>query len=114
MTWPVRFWARDQGLVLLLQQQAEAVHRGAEALRAFLAEFDEPERAGALSGAVRGIERRGDEIERAIIDRLDKALFPPLDRGDIYAIANKMESVLDIVEGVANRVELYAITMLIP
>jgi predicted phosphate transport protein (TIGR00153 family) len=114
MPWAVRFWTRDQALAALLQEQADAVHRAAEALRAYLGEFRDPGRAGALSGVVRGIERRGDELERAIADRLNRSAQPPQTRGDIHAMANKMESILDILEGVANRVELYSIAALIP
>ena len=114
MPWAVRMRVRDQTLAGLLQQQADAVQRSAEALRAFLGEFREPGRAGALSSVVRAIERRGDELERAIADRLNRSPYPPQIRGDIHAMANKMESILDIVEGVANRVELYAIEALIP
>lgn len=114
MAWAVRMRVRDQALAGLLQQQADAVQRAAEALRAFLGEFRDPARAGALSSVVRGIERRGDELERAINDRLNRSPYAPQTRGDIHAMANKMESILDILEGVANRVELYAIEALIP
>ena len=90
------------------------MHSGAEALRTFLGEFTGGEVASERSSAVRGIERKGDELERTIVDRLNKVFLTPLDREDIYAISNKLESILDILEGIANRVELYAIEALTP
>ena len=108
----ILFGGRDKTFFTLLRQQAEAVHAGATALRAFFDEFGTGQ--SQHSGAVRGVERRGDELERTIVDRLNKVFLTPLDREDIYAISNKLESILDILEGVANRVELYAIAALTP
>ena len=88
------------------------MHAGASALRAFFDDFGSGE--GRNASTLRGFERQGDELERTIIDRLNKVFLTPLDREDIYAISNKLESILDILEGVANRVELYAIAALTP
>jgi predicted phosphate transport protein (TIGR00153 family) len=89
------------------------VHAGAVSLKAFFDGFG-GEDARRHSSDIRGIERRGDELERTIIDRLNKVFLTPLDREDIHAICNKLESILDILEGVANRAELYAIAALTP
>ncbi len=88
------------------------VHAGANALVTFFAEFGSG--ADDRSAVLRGLERKGDELEQTIVERLDKAVLTPLDRQDIHAIANKLESILDILEGVANRVDLYAIAALTP
>lgn len=87
---------------------------GSEALRTFLRAIGDDAAVRVHGSAIRDQERRGDELERIIVERLNRAFLTPLDREDIYAIATKLEMVMDIIEGVANRAELYAIEMLTP
>ncbi|MBX5476279.1 MAG: DUF47 family protein [Clostridia bacterium] len=98
----------------LLARQAEAVHRGAEALRSVVEHFSATTERKQWSEKVRQVEQEGDGIEREIIDELNRSFITPLDREDIYAIASGMEFILDVIEGVADRIELYSIERLIP
>ncbi len=105
---------RGRTFFALLRQQADAVSAGSTALRAFLWAVADPAARQVQAIAIREAERRGDELERAVTDRLDRAVLLPVRREDIYVISGTLESVMDIIEGVANRVELYAITALTP
>ena len=113
---PPRVWfaAKNLAAFALLHQQAEAVASGAAALRGLFQSFGDESAARAHTAQIREIERRGDELERTIFDRLNKTFLTPAGREDIYAIANKLETILDILEGAADRVELYAISALTP
>jgi len=108
------FGRRGSTFFALLRQQADAVRAGAEALRAFLWAGSDPAARQAQGAAIREAERRGDELERAVADRLKGAFLIPIKREDVYAISGKLEAMMDIIEGVANRVELYAIVALTP
>lgn len=113
---PTFFLLRWRGEVFfsLLRQQAMAVNSGVRALQAFLwAAPDSPERT-AQGANIREAERRGDRLERAIAARLERAVFLPIRREDVYAISGKLESMADTIEGVANRVEMYAMGALTP
>lgn len=105
---------RGNPLIGLLRQQAEAVSAAAQALRDFLWAGAETGERQARWSAVREAERRGDELEREVAGRLARAFLLPVRRGDIYAISGRLESIMDILEGVADRVELYAIGGLTP
>jgi predicted phosphate transport protein (TIGR00153 family) len=51
-------------------------------------------------------ERRGDELTRAITQRLDSTFVTPFDREDIHALAEELDDVVDDMLEVAHRVLL--------
>jgi predicted phosphate transport protein (TIGR00153 family) len=65
-----------------------------------------------LNGAVGGLEavieseRRGDELIRDIMRRLNTSFVTPFDREDIHALAEVLDDVVDDVMEVAYRLEL--------
>jgi len=52
-------------------------------------------------------ESTGDAITHEIIDYLNASFITPIDREDIYALAGKMDDVLDEIEGVGSRLHLF-------
>ena len=55
------------------------------------------------------IEHDADHITHVIYNKMHTTFITPLDREDIYALANKMDSILDLVEATAIRMYLYKI-----
>jgi len=55
------------------------------------------------------VESRGDSITHEIIDYLNASFITPIDREDIHALAGNLDEVLDEIEGVGNRMCLFAI-----
>jgi predicted phosphate transport protein (TIGR00153 family) len=55
------------------------------------------------------VESAGDSITHEIIDLLNSSFITPIDREDIYALAGKLDDVLDEIEGVASRMHLFAV-----
>ena len=55
------------------------------------------------------IEHEGDEITRATVTRLRSQWITPLDRPDIHLLATRLDDVLDVIESVAERLELFDI-----
>lgn len=56
------------------------------------------------------IEHQGDETTHKIIDTLNKTFITPIDREDIYQLANEMDDIVDLLEDVINNIRLYKIT----
>lgn len=98
----------------MLSHQAELVQRAAENLLEAIRHFGTELERRQFTEKVREVEHEGDDLERQIIDELNRSFITPLDREDIYAIASGLEFVLDVIEGVSDRLELYAINRLIP
>lgn len=55
------------------------------------------------------IEHRGDQITHAIIDSLNKTFITPFDREDIHALANELDSIVDMLNTMTNRMRVYRI-----
>lgn len=53
------------------------------------------------------LEETGDDLSHKIYLLLDKVPFPPLSRGDIYAMASAIDDVADYIEEATNRMNLY-------
>ena len=51
-------------------------------------------------------ERRGDELTREILQRLDASFVTPFDREDIHALAEKLDDVVDDMFAVSDLLQL--------
>lgn len=71
--------------------------------------FEEPNRVLELKAEITRIEHEGDELTRATIQRLRAQWITPLDRPDIHTLATRLDDVLDVIESIAERVQLFDI-----
>ena len=55
------------------------------------------------------IEHEADVITHRTYEKMHKTFLTPLDREDIYALVNKMDSILDMIEATAVRIYLYKV-----
>ena len=58
-------------------------------------------------GKLKEIEHEADHITHQVYKRMHRMFLTPMDREDIYLLANKMDSVLDEIESAAVRMYLY-------
>ncbi len=71
--------------------------------------FDDPTRIEDLKQQITQIEHEGDEITRATVTRLRSQWITPLDRPDIHVLASRLDDVLDVIESIAERMQLFDI-----
>src|SRR2546422_7153010 len=64
---------------------------------------------GEKANRLKEVESEGDRLTHDIIDLLNSSFITPIDREDIYALAGKLDDVLDEIEGVASRMHLFAV-----
>jgi len=62
-----------------------------------------------LKARITLVEHQGDEITRGAITRLRSQWITALDRPDIHLLATRLDDVLDAIEAVAERIELFDI-----
>jgi len=55
------------------------------------------------------LENEADVITHKTYEKMHKTFLTPLDREDIYALVNKMDSILDMIEASAARMSLYKV-----
>lgn len=87
-------------------QHAQLTVRAAGLLRQLL---EQPAQLGELKREITRVEHEGDEITRSTITRLRSQWITPLDRPDIHTLATRLDDVLDVIESIAERLELFAI-----
>jgi uncharacterized protein len=59
-------------------------------------------------------ERRGDELTRSILQRLDTTFVTPFDREDIHALAEELDDVVDDILAVSDLLKLLSIDTILP
>ena len=55
------------------------------------------------------LEHEADVITHRTYEKMHKSFLTPLDREDIYDLVNKMDSILDMIEASAARMNLYKV-----
>ncbi|MDD2804508.1 MAG: DUF47 family protein [Elusimicrobiales bacterium] len=56
---------------------------------------------------IKNFEHEGDTLSHEIVDMLNRTFITPIDREDIYALANTLDDILDMINSMANRIKLY-------
>lgn len=59
---------------------------------------------------MREIEHSADDIAHDILNNLNKTFITPFDREDIHALASELDSVIDMIYTITNRMRVYKIT----
>ena len=80
----------------------------------FIGILDELHHAESKVKILKDIEREADNIVHGIYLNLHRAFITPLDREDIFSLANMMDNVLDIIESTADKILLYEIREPVP
>lgn len=98
------FIPKEQKFFDHFEELADTIERGGQLFLDILNNFEHSE---AKLATLKEIEHQADQITHIIYAKLHKTYITPIDREDIHALANKMDSILDIVEGAAVRLYLY-------
>jgi predicted phosphate transport protein (TIGR00153 family) len=79
---------------------AEAAERLAELVERY-------DRLDERIAEIQALEKRGDEIDREINDRLEDAFVTPFDREDIHNLTVRIDDVVDGIQAVAETFVIY-------
>jgi len=90
----------------LFSLSASNIRLAAEQLLNMVQDFT---RVEEKANKLKEVESQGDSITHEIIDYLNSSFITPIDREDIYALAGKLDDVLDEIEGVSSRLHLFAV-----
>jgi len=55
------------------------------------------------------LEHEADVITHRTYEKMHKTFLTPIDREDIYALVNKMDSIMDVIEATAIRIHMYKV-----
>ena len=103
----MRFLPRDERFFDLFTSVAE---RSVEAA-VLLGELFKapPERRNHLVESIKRVEHECDQLTHEVITRLDRSFITPLDREDIHELASGLDDVVDFIDGLARRTQIFHI-----
>jgi len=101
----VRLLPRDEEFFDLFVAVATRNTEAAEHLRQL---FDAPpERRVPHVEAIKRLEHEADQVTHEVVNRLDRTFITPLDREDIHRLASDLDDVMDVIDGIARRSQIF-------
>ncbi len=97
---------REEKFFALFKDMAQKVVQGAHLLRDLMTDYTDRD---TKTKAIRTVEHEADLITHEVLNMLNKSFITPIEREDIRALAQYLDTVLDDIEGIANRLEAYGI-----
>jgi len=102
----MRLIPREEKFFDLFEELAAKIEEG---VKFFLAMVQKYEYSDENIARLKQIEHEADIITHTTYEKMHKTFLTPLDREDIYALVNKMDSVIDMIEAAAMRLNLYKV-----
>ena len=90
----------------LLEQAADNVVNATELLYELLSHFPDD---GGGAAAIADCEHQGDDIQRELIERLNREFSTPIEYEDLLALISSLDDIVDSVDEVAAFLTLYAV-----
>lgn len=103
----MRLIPRDEHFFDMFAALARHITRSAELLREL---FRDPSRMREVEQAIKDVEHEADQLVLQVNKRIDTSFVTPLDREDIHLLANRLDNVVDLIDGAARRASMYRIT----
>lgn len=97
--------AREDRFISLLQQHAEILCQVARLFNGYLATG-----TPSLSDDIGRLEKEGDEVLVQLTTALRDAFVTPMDRQDIYNLAEGIDDMIDYLEDAAREIRLFGVS----
>jgi len=101
----VRLLPREEEFFDLFVEVADRNKEAARHLRELFAA--PPERRTPHVEAIKRLEHEADQVTHEVVNRLDRTFITPLDREDIHQLASDLDDVMDAMDGVARRSQIF-------
>ena len=99
---------KDEKFYQLLEESTANLVKGGEALN-MLPKCKTQEDREKTASVIKEIEHQGDSITHRIFNELNSTFVTPIDREDIHLLASALDDVLDHIDGVTARFNLYKV-----
>ena len=101
-----RLLPKDIRFFELFIADGENLQTAANALDAMIRDYD---RLEARVVEIQALEKRGDELDREIRQKLEDAFITPFDREDIHELVARLDDVVDGIQATAETFVIYGI-----
>jgi hypothetical protein len=100
----MKFIKRDTDFFEIFDAMGKNLLRASEKLVAFFEDFSAME---SNTKAIHDIEHDNDMLTHEVIRKLNQTFLTPFDREDIHSLASRMDDILDLMWGAAQRAQLF-------
>ncbi|HWP43734.1 MAG TPA: DUF47 family protein [Blastocatellia bacterium] len=102
----VRLIPREEKYFEMMNQLAAKVREGGEI---FVRIFQDYSHHAQYAERIKAVETEGDELVAKITQKLNSTFITPIDREDIYLLVTELDDVIDMINDMARRLEIYGI-----
>ena len=100
----INFKQKDDEFFDLFLESANFFHTGALVLNDVMNDYTS---TAEKVEEINRIEHEADAVNDRIIDKLNLTFITPIDREDIYALANNLDDGVDLLQGILQRYNMY-------
>jgi len=105
-----RLMPREGKYFDLFNAHAELIVQGGKALSGLISALvDAPDQAVKHAEVIDDLERQADKITHDTLAQLHTSFITPFDRDEIHQLINSMDDILDVIQDVAESMNLYDI-----
>lgn len=98
------FNKKDNEFFELFVDSAQYFNKGAVLMNEVMRNYSQAE---AKMKDIMDLEHEADDVNDRIIDKLNQTFITPIDREDIYGLANALDDSVDFLQGTIQRMVLY-------
>ena len=102
----MRLFPKTEDFFELFEELADKIEEGG---KLFLEMAKTRNYSEARVAKLKEIEHEADNITHKTYERMHKTFLMPIDREDIYALVNNMDSIMDCIESTAVLISLYKV-----
>ena len=103
----MRLVPREEKYFGMLNQLASEVKHGGEL---FVRIFEDYQNHAQYAEQIKGVEVHCDELAAKITQKLNSSFITPIDREDIYLLVTELDDVIDMINDLARRLDIYSVT----
>ena len=103
----MRLLPREDKYFGMLNQLAAQVKQGGEL---FVKIFEDYANHARYAEQIKGVEVSCDELAASITQKLNSTFITPIDREDIYLLVTELDDVIDMINDLARRLDIYSVT----
>jgi predicted phosphate transport protein (TIGR00153 family) len=103
---PMRLFPKTENFFDYFEELADKIEEGGQL---FLEMTQTRDFSDVRVAKLKEIEHEADGITHKTYEKMHKTFLTPIDREDIYALVNKMDSIMDVIEATAIRIHLYKV-----
>jgi uncharacterized protein len=102
----MRLFPKEENFFNYFEELANKLEEGG---RFFLEMTRNRDYSEAKVSRLKELEHEADVITHKTYEKMHTTFLTPIDREDIYALVNKMDSVMDVIEATAIRIHMYKV-----